>query len=128
MNNTIKGDLKICKKKKEFESIFIEFVNSKGKNLTIGCIYWHPSMRPTEFIDIYISKLLWKFKKDKTIVSIGYFNIDLLKYDTNTDSTTLPNRSLCAISLEERLKIATHPLSYFNTILKFSMMLILTLN
>ena len=38
------------------------------------------------------------------------------------------NRSLCAISLEERLKIATHPLSYFNTILKFSMMLILTLN
>ena len=89
MNYTIKGDLKIYKKK-EFESIFIEFVNSKGKNLTIGCIYWHPSMRPTEFIDIYISKLLWKFKKDKTIVLMGYFNIDILKYDTNTDSTTLP--------------------------------------
>ena len=38
------------------------------------------------------------------------------------------NRSLCAISLEERHKIATHPLSYFNTILKILMMLNLTLN
>ena len=48
-------------------------------------------MNPTEFIDIYISELLRKnSKEDKTVVLMGDFNIviDLLKYDTNTDSTT----------------------------------------
>ena len=46
-------------------------------------------MNPTEFIDIYISELLPKIsKKDKTIVLMGDFNIDLLKHDANTDSAT----------------------------------------
>ena len=43
---------------KELESIFIEVINSKGKNLIIGCIYHHPSMNPTEFAGIYMSELL----------------------------------------------------------------------
>ena len=44
-------------------------------------------MNPTEFIDIYISELLKKIsKEDKTIMLIGDFNIDLLRYDTNTES------------------------------------------
>ena len=53
----------------------------------IGCIYRHTSMNPTGFIDIYISELLRKISKEnKTIVLIGDCNIDLLKYDTSTDS------------------------------------------
>ena len=76
-------------RKKELESIFIVVINSKGKNLIIGCIYQFRSINPNEFTDIYISKLLGKIsKEDKTIVLMGDFNIDLLKYDTNTDSTT----------------------------------------
>ena len=44
-------------------------------------------MNPTGFIDIYISELLRKISKEnKTIVLIGDCNIDLLKYDTSTDS------------------------------------------
>ena len=38
MNYTIRGHLKIYKKK-ELECIFIEVINSKGKNLIISCIY-----------------------------------------------------------------------------------------
>ena len=46
-------------------------------------------MNQTEFIDIYLSELLQKFsKEDKTIMLMGDFNIDLLKYDHNTDSAS----------------------------------------
>ena len=76
-------------RKKELDSIFIVVINSKGKNLIIGYIYQFRSINPSEFTGIYISKLLGKIsKEDKTIVLMGHFNIDLLKYDTNTDSTT----------------------------------------
>ena len=46
-------------------------------------------MNPIEFIDIYLSELLQNFlKEDKTIMLMGDFNIDLLKYDHNTDSAS----------------------------------------
>ena len=73
---------------KELESIFIEVINPKSKNFIIGCIYRHPSMKPIEFIDVYMSDLLQKIsKEDKTIMIMADFTIDVLKYDTNTDST-----------------------------------------
>ena len=75
-------------KKKELESSFIEVVNLKGNNLIIRYIYRHPSMNPTEFIDVYMLDLLQKIsKEDKTVMLMGDFNIDLLKYDTNAYST-----------------------------------------
>ena len=46
-------------------------------------------MNPTEFIDIYILELFQTIsKEDKTIMLMGDFNIDLLIYDTSTDSAT----------------------------------------
>ena len=59
LHYTVRNNLVIYKKK-ELESIFIEVINQKGKNLIIGCIYQHPSMNPTEFIDVYMSDLLQK--------------------------------------------------------------------
>ena len=85
MSYTVRDDLAIYKKK-ELESIFIEVINPKGKNLIIGCIYCHPSVNP-ELTDFYMSDLLQKVsKEDKTIMLMGDFNIDLLKCDTNADS------------------------------------------
>ena len=79
-------------KKKELESSFIEVVNLKGNNLIIRCIYRHPSMNPTEFIDVYMLDLLQKISnEDKTVTLMGDFNIDLLKYDTNAYSTAFLN-------------------------------------
>ena len=83
---TVRNDLEIYKKK-EFESIFIEGINAKGKNLIIGCNCRHPCMNLNEFIDVFMLDLLQKMsKKDKAMMLMGDFNIDLLKYDTNTDS------------------------------------------
>ena len=45
-------------------------------------------MNPAEFIDVYMSDLLQKISKEDKIMLMGDFNIDLLNYDTNTDSAT----------------------------------------
>ena len=111
MNYTIRGDLKIYRKM-ELESFFIEAINSKVKSLIIGCIYQHPSKNSTEFTDIYISKLLRKISKEnKTIVSMGDFNIDLLKYDKNTDGATFLNSMYTKFLLRyisTPARVATH--------------------
>ena len=111
MNYTIRGDLKIYRKM-ELESFFIEAINSKVKSLIIGCIYQHPSKNSTEFRDIYISKLLRKISKEnKTIVLMGDFNIDLLKYDTNTDGATFLNSMYTKFLLRyisTPARVATH--------------------
>ena len=49
---------------------FIEVINSKGKNIILGCIYQQPSTNPAEFIDIFISKLLWKISKEDKIIAL----------------------------------------------------------
>ena len=62
----------------------MEVINPKGKNLIVGCICGHPSMNPIEFIDAYKSNLHQKISK---MILIDDFNINLLKYGTNADST-----------------------------------------
>ena len=95
-------------KTKELESVFIEVINSEGKNTIVGCVYQHPCMNPTEFTENYLSELLQKLsKEDKTIILMGDFNIDLLKYDHNTDSDSLyTNFLLPYISTPSR--VTTH--------------------
>ena len=88
INYIVRDDLCIYRSK-ELESVFIKIINSKGKNTIEGCVYRHPCMNPTEFVDIYLSELLQKFsKEDKTIMLMGDFNIDLLKQDHNTESAS----------------------------------------
>ena len=43
INYKLRKDLKIHKSK-EVESIFIEIINKKERNIIIGCIYRHPCM------------------------------------------------------------------------------------
>ena len=50
-------DLKIYKTN-EFESTFIELINSKNQNVWIGCIYRYPSMNQEEFNKYYLNNLL----------------------------------------------------------------------
>ena len=88
INYIVRDNLCIYKSK-ELESVFIEVINSKGKDNIVGCFYLHPCMNPTEFNDIYLSELLQTFSKEvKTIMLMGDFNIDLLKYDHSTDSAS----------------------------------------
>ena len=86
INYVVRDDLCIYRGK-ELESVFIEIINHKCKNTIAGCVYQSPCINPIEFTDIYLSELLWKFsKEDKTIMLTGDFNIDLLKYDHNTEN------------------------------------------
>ena len=76
-------------KAKELESIFIEILNQNSKNTITECIYQHPCMDPAEFNDVYFHNVLEKLSNEyKTVVLMGKFNRDLLKYDTDIDSTT----------------------------------------
>ena len=86
LNYISRKDLNIYKKN-ELGSTFIEIITSSGKNI-VGCIYTDtPCMHPSEFNNIYLKDLLENLShENKTIVIMGDFNIDLLKYDTEKDS------------------------------------------
>ena len=93
----------VSTKAKNRKSIFIEVINSKGKNTIVECVYQHPCINPSGFFDIYLWESRQKFSKEnKTITLMGDFNIDLLKYDYNTDSASFLNSyiqtSFCHIS------------------------------
>ena len=93
MDNNINYTYDLCiYRSKELKSVFIEIINSKGKNTIVHCIYRHTCINcinAIEFVDIYLSELFRKFsKEDKTILLMGDFNIVLLKYDHITDSVS----------------------------------------
>ena len=66
-------------------------------------------MNPTEFLDIYLSELLQKFsKEDKTIMLMGDFNIDLLKYNHNTDSASFLDSNFLLPYISTPSRVTTH--------------------
>jgi hypothetical protein len=66
------------------ESIFAEIKNEKKKNLLIGCVYRHHTP-VADFMTTYFNKLLDTLTKTNKICAIlGDFNVDLIKYGSNT--------------------------------------------
>ena len=59
INYKIRNDLKIYNKK-HLESIFIEIINKKTKNVVVGCIYRHPCMQINDFNQNFLTPLLEK--------------------------------------------------------------------
>ena len=79
MNYKLRKDLQIYKPK--LKSTFIEIVQNKER-IIIGCLYRHPSVELSEFNNHYLSNLLDNLShENKTVVLLGDFNTDLLKYD-----------------------------------------------
>ena len=75
-------DLNICDK--SFQAVWIEIKVEKKSNIICGCIYRHPNNNIKEFNE-YISKCFDIITKEKKECYLsGDFNIDLLKYDSNT--------------------------------------------
>ena len=80
VNYKLRKDLQIYQPK-QLESTFIEVVQNKER-LIIGCLYRHPSMELSEFNNHYLSNLLNNLSdENKTVILLGDFNADLLKYD-----------------------------------------------
>ena len=67
----------------DFESIWTEIKNKKGKNFLYGCLYRHPNADTAKFME-YIESTLTKIDKNKYAVFLmGDFNIGLLKYESH---------------------------------------------
>ena len=79
-----RDDLKI--RTKEFEAVWVEINNKGCKNTVVGCLYRHPHYNNINDFSKYINKCLIKLNKEnKEVYIAGDFNIDLLKYETNTN-------------------------------------------
>ena len=88
LNQKLRNDLQVYKFK-ELESIFIEKTQNK-EIIVVGCICRHPSMELSEFNSDYLAKLLEKLSlENKTIVLLGKFNVNLLKYTNSNISNFL---------------------------------------
>ena len=84
----VRRDLNIYSKSL-IESTSIEIMNTKQKNMIIGCIYKHPRQETHDFNENYILSLMYKLSREKKdILNIGDFNINLLNYNNGKDTTT----------------------------------------
>ena len=69
----------------EYESIWIELVNKRLKNVIIACTYRHLHNKNINEFTTYMTKCINKLNKEKKEVYVtGDFNLDLLKYETNS--------------------------------------------
>ena len=67
------------------ESVFLEIKNKNKNNLVIGCIYRHPRNTIEEFCSTFLDKALHNITKSKKkCILLGDFNIDLIKYETQS--------------------------------------------
>ena len=90
LNSKERPDLaSLLYKSEVLESTFIEIINPNKKNILVGCIYRHPSMDLKEFNDEYMIPFLEIFdKENKKKYLIGDFNVDLLKIDEDSKSSS----------------------------------------
>ena len=94
-------------KSKQLESIFIEIIIPKKENIIVGCIYRHPCMSINEFNDYYLLPLLQKLSyENKSIFLTGDFNINLLKCDSDDDTSEYFN-SLTSNNLLPHITLPT---------------------
>ena len=114
LNYISRSDLALYKVK-ELESVFVEINLPKRKrNLVVGCIYHHPCMNTDEFNTQYLPKLHFENSKEvkvKDFLIMGDFNIDLLNYDTSTETSDFLDKMYTS----SFLPLITHPTRFGKT-------------
>ncbi len=80
-NTVERTDLNV--QKDDYESVWIEIINSKSKNIVCGCIYRHPRANLEEFNEYMNKTLVTLSRENKDTFIAGDFNIDLLKLEKN---------------------------------------------
>ena len=65
----------------EFETNWIEVINSKNQNIIIGVVYRHPRQKDTEFLNYMKQTLKTIDQEKKKVILTGDFNFNLLKFD-----------------------------------------------
>ena len=75
----------------EFETLWIEInTGHKSKNIVVCCAYRHPDTDTSKFIE-YFESTLSKIDKNKIICILGDFNINLLNYESHSDTNDFVN-------------------------------------
>ena len=69
-----------------FETIWVEIVNTKAKNVLCCCAYRHPSVSPVRFKEYLESTLSQLTSENKSIFIMGNFNINLLNCESHPES------------------------------------------
>ena len=71
----------------EYEAVWTEIKNPKSKSILWCCTYRHPNTDISKFTK-YLSSCLSKIKsEDRLVFIMGDFNINLLNYDSHTDTS-----------------------------------------
>ena len=75
----------------EFETLRIEInTGPKCKNIIVCCAYRHPDTDANKFIE-YLESTFSKLDKNKIICIMGDFNINLLNYESHSDTNQFIN-------------------------------------
>ena len=70
------------------ESVFTEIIIPNKRNILLGCMYRHPSMEVKDFNENYLNPLMDKLGDKNNVFLLGDFNIDLMKNDSDTQTST----------------------------------------
>ena len=103
-----------------FESVFIEVLSKSkpDKNTIVGCIYKHPKLTIPDFSQNYLQPLLDKltYEKNKNIILLGDFNIDLLHYENDNHTRDFLDQMYTS-SLSPQITIPTRITSRSKTLI-----------
>ena len=80
------------------ETLWVQInTGSKRKNIVICCAYRHPDIDATKFIE-HFEHTLSEIDKNKVISILGDFNINLLNYETHSDTNNFLNSMISPLS------------------------------
>ena len=84
---TVRSDLsQLLYSPRDLESVFVEISFSRKSNIIVGCIYRHPGMSIATFNSDFFSPFLQLVSREnKSILLLGDFNINLLKYNSSQE-------------------------------------------
>ena len=89
---SIRSDL--TKSESGFEALWMEIINDAHSNILCGVIYRHPNGNINEFIQ-YLNFALDKTQREaKPCAVMGDFNLDLLKYNSHSETDNFLNTML----------------------------------
>ena len=89
LDHFIRDDL--CKLDDCFEAVWIQIKNSRGKNSLCGCIYRHPNTDATNLVQYLEATFSLIDKKKYNIFITGDFSIDLLQYESHSNTKDFLN-------------------------------------
>ena len=80
-----------AQKQNDYESLWIEIHNSKGRNTICGAFYRHPHGNVDAFLN-HINMIVESVhRENKFCVLLGDFNLDLLKFESHPDTDRFLN-------------------------------------